>query len=493
MLAGESIAGEKAEGAKVFGGTLNKNGSIEFRAEKIGSETALARIIQFVEDAQGSKAPIQDFADWVASWFVPVVILIAIGTLIAWLLLGQTITFAILAFVSVIVIACPCALGLATPTSIMVATGKGAEHGILIRGGEPLEAARKIDTIVFDKTGTLSKGKPEVTDIVPISVVGATHASPLQPDELLRIAASLEQGSEHPLAESIVNEAKKRGIDLQKAENFRAIPGQGVTGSIDGKIYRLGNRKLIQGTNVEADMQRLEQEGKTAMLIADENGILGIIAVADTLKETSNEAVKNLQRMGLSVYMITGDNRRTAEAIAKQVGIDHVLAEVLPEDKANEVKRLQVEGKKVAMVGDGINDSPALAQADLGIALGSGTDIAIETGGIILVKNDLRVVVTAIRLSRETVTKIHQNMFFALFYNIIGIPIAARAFIGFGIVLRPELAGLAMALSSVSVVTNSLLLKGFRPEKRNWISDAAPILMAALFTGLFLAFAKMSG
>ena len=493
MLTGESIPVEKAEGAKVFGGTLNKNGSIEFRAEKIGSETALARIIQFVEDAQGSKAPIQDFADWVASWFVPVVILIAIGTLIAWLLLGQTITFAILAFVSVIVIACPCALGLATPTSIMVATGKGAEHGILIRGGEPLEAARKIDTIVFDKTGTLSKGKPEVTDIVPISVVGATHASPLQPDELLRIAASLEQGSEHPLAESIVNEAKKRGIDLQKAENFRAIPGQGVTGSIDGKIYRLGNRKLIQGTNVEADMQRLEQEGKTAMLIADENGILGIIAVADTLKETSNEAVKNLQRMGLSVYMITGDNRRTAEAIAKQVGIDHVLAEVLPEDKANEVKRLQVEGKKVAMVGDGINDSPALAQADLGIALGSGTDIAIETGGIILVKNDLRDVVTAIRLSRETVTKIHQNMFFALFYNIIGIPIAARAFIGFGIVLRPELAGLAMALSSVSVVTNSLLLKGFRPEKRNWISDAAPILMAALFTGLFLAFAKMSG
>lgn len=488
MLTGESIPVEKGVGDRVFGATMNAHGSIEFRAEKIGSETVLARIIQFVEDAQGSKAPIQDFADWVSSWFVPAVIIAAIIALIGWLIVGQTLTFALLAFVSVIVIACPCALGLATPTSIMVSTGKGAQLGILIRGGEPLEAARKIDTIVFDKTGTLSKGKPEVTDVVAITANG---------DDILRIAASLEQGSEHSLAESIVNHAKTNNVTLSGVEAFKAIPGHGIEGSLDGKKYFLGNRKLMEKEKIdvtasETKLRELEEQGKTAMILSDEKDILGIIAVADTLKETSREAVSRLQAMGIETYMITGDNARTAKAIAKQTGIAHVLAEVLPEDKAKEIRKLQESGKRVAMVGDGINDSPALAQADLGIAMGSGTDIAMETGGIILVKNDLRDVVTSIRLSRATVRKIHENLFFALFYNIIGIPIAARLFMSFGLVLRPELAGLAMALSSVSVVTNSLLMKGFRPDRRNWVSDIAPVVMTIGFTLLFFVFARIS-
>lgn len=488
MLTGESIPVEKKKGDKVFGATMNSHGTLQFKAEKIGSETALAQIIRFVEEAQGSKAPIQAFADKISAWFVPAVIGIAILTLVIWLLLGASITYALLAFVSVIVIACPCALGLATPTSIMVATGKGAQNGILIRGGEPLEAANKINAIVFDKTGTLSKGKPEVTDIV--------HLHDKKTD-ILNISASLEQGSEHPLAESIVNYAKKEKIVLSPIKNFKAIAGHGVEGEIHGKMYFLGNRRLMEKIAVseidaEDKMQTLEEEGKTTMLLADEKNILGIIAVADTLKETSKEAVSKLKEMGLELYMITGDNKRTAYALARKAGIENVLAEVLPEDKANEVKKLQSQGKKVAMVGDGINDSPALAQADLGIAMGSGTDIAMETGGIVLVKNDLLDVVTAIRLSRETVNKIKQNMFFALFYNIIGIPIAARAFVGFGFVLRPELAGLAMAFSSVSVVTNSLLLKGFHPVKRNWISDIAPVVMGIGFTAIFFLFAKIS-
>ena len=492
MLTGESIPIEKKEGDRVFGGTLNAHGSLEFRAEKIGAETALARIIQFVEDAQGSKAPIQDFADWVSSWFVPAVILVAILTLIIWLLLGESLTFALLAFVSVIVIACPCALGLATPTSIMVATGKGAEHGILIRGGEPLEAARKIDTIIFDKTGTLTKGKPEVTDVLRMD-----NGQWTMDNKILEIAASIEQGSEHPLAESIVAHAITKGVMLSPVEAFEAIPGHGIAASFQGITYFLGNRKLmerekIDTKGVEPKLQALEKQGKTAMILSNEKQVLGIVAVADTLKETSTEAVKALKRMGLTVFMITGDNRRTGDAIGALAGIDHILAEVLPEDKAKEVKKLQAAGKRVAMVGDGINDAPALAQADLGIAMGSGTDVAMETGGIVLVKSDLRDVVTGISLSRATVTKIKQNMFFALFYNVIGIPIAARAFMGFGLVLRPELAGLAMAMSSVSVVTNSLLLKGFRPGKRNWLSDIAPVIMAVGFTALFFLFAKIS-
>lgn len=488
MLTGESIPVEKKEGDRVFGATMNGHGSIEFRAEKVGSETALAQIIRFVEEAQGSKAPIQAFADWISSWFVPAVIGIAILTFAIWMFIGAGLTFSLLAFVSVIVIACPCAMGLATPTSIMVATGKGAEHGILIRGGEPLEAANKIGVMVFDKTGTLSKGKPEVTNIVALE--GSQ-------DNILKIAASLEQGSEHPLAESIVKHAKDKKVSLCTVEFFCAIPGHGVEGVIEGKKYFLGNRKLMQKIGVselaaEEQMQTLENEGKTAMLLADEKHIIGIVAVADTLKETSKEAVDQLKRMGIEVYMITGDNKRTAHALARQTGITNVLAEVLPEDKANEVKKLQSTGKKVAMVGDGINDSPALAQADLGIAMGSGTDIAMETGGIVLVKNDLRDVVTAIKLSKATVGKIKQNMFFALFFNVIGIPIAARAFMHWGIILRPELAGLAMAFSSVSVVTNSLLLKGFHPLKKNWLSDLAPVFMAIGFTALFLGFAKLS-
>ena len=491
MLTGESIPKEKQEGDRVFGATMNGNGSIEFRAEKIGAETALARIIRFVEDAQGSKAPIQDFADWVSSWFVPAVIGVAILTFAVWMFLGATVTFALLSFVSVVVIACPCALGLATPTSIMVATGKGAELGILIRGGEPLEAAKKIDTIIFDKTGTLTMGKPTVTDVIVVT-------SKMQQQDIVRIAASLEQGSEHLLADAIVRHAAQQNIALSSAEGFIAIPGHGIEGIIDGKKYFLGNRRLMEKDNIAVGalhakpLQELEEQGKTAMLFSDDKEILGIIAVADTLKETSKHAVAHLHTMGINVIMISGDNERTARAIAEQLGIDHVLAEVLPEDKAKEVQQLQASGKKVAMVGDGINDAPALAQANLGIAMGSGTDIAMETGGIVLVKNDVRDVVTAIKLSRATVNKIHQNMFFALFYNVIGIPIAARVFIGFGIVLRPELAGLAMAMSSVSVVTNSLLLKGFSPLRRNWISDIAPIVMTVGFTALFLGFARLS-
>lgn len=488
MLTGESIPVEKKEGDHVFGATMNGNGSIEFRAEKVGSETALARIIKFVEEAQGSKAPIQDFADWVSSWFVPAVIIIAILTLVGWLFVGATLTFALLAAVSVLVIACPCALGLATPTGIMVATGKGAEHGILIRGGEPLESANKIDAIVFDKTGTLTKGKPEVTDIIALEGLEG---------DVLRIAASLEQGSEHPLAESIVKHATEKGMSLAESSKFEAIPGHGVEGSVDGNTYYLGNRKLMEkeGINVSAiedRMQRLEDDGKTAMLLAHKKSVIGIVAVADTVKDTSKEAVERLRKMGIAVYMITGDNHRTAQAIASKLGITNVLADVLPEQKASEVQRLQSQGKRVAMVGDGINDSPALAQANLGIAMGSGTDIAMETGGIVLVRNDLRDVVTAIQLSRATVRKIKQNLFFALFYNVVGIPIAARLFIDFGIVLRPELAGLAMAFSSVSVVTNSLLLKGFEPKRRNWISDIAPVVMVIGFTALFFLFARIS-
>ena len=489
MLTGESMPVEKKEGDRVFGATMNGNGSIEFRAEKVGSETALAQIIKFVEEAQGSKAPIQGFADWVSSWFVPAVIVIAILTVIGWLIAGAGVTFALLAGVTVLVIACPCALGLATPTAIMVATGKGAEQGILIRGGEPLEAANKLDAIIFDKTGTLTKGKPEVTDVLGL---GGGE------EQVLSIAASLEQGSEHPLAESIVRYAKTRGQKLVAAEGFKAVPGHGVEGSISGTQYYLGNRalmglqKITLAADIENELQRLEEDGKTAMLLANQNKILGIVAVADTVKDTSKEAVDQLKVMGIAVYMITGDNRRTALAIAKKVGITHVLAEVLPEGKAGEVKKLQAGGKRVAMVGDGINDSPALAQADLGIAMGSGTDIAMETGGIVLVRNDLRDVVTAIKLSRATVQKIWQNLFFALFYNVIGIPIAARLFVQWGIVLRPELAGLAMAFSSVSVVTNSLLLRGFDPARRNWLSEAAPFVMAIGFTAVFLLFARIS-
>jgi Cu+-exporting ATPase len=490
MLTGESIPIEKKIGETVIGSTINKNGSFEFTATKVGSETALAQIIRLIEDAQGSKAPIQAYADRISAWFVPAVIGIAIATFGIWFFfLGASLSFSLLAFVSVIVIACPCALGLGTPTAVMVGTGKGAEYGILIKGGEPLEATSHVTAVVFDKTGTLTKGKPEVTDIVTLSERDT--------DDLLAIAGSLEKTSEHPLAESIYTYAKEEGATIVDAKGFRAIPGHGVAGIIGETEYFLGNRALMAQLNhdlskAERTLQRLEEAGKTAMILATKERLLGIVAAADVLKDTSTEAVAKLQAMKIQVYMITGDHQRTALAIAKQAGITNVLAEVLPRDKANEVKKLQAQGLRVAMVGDGINDSPALAQADVGIAMGSGTDVAMEAGGIVIIKNDLRDVINAITLSKKTMGKIRQNLFFALFYNIAGIPIAARALMGIGFVLRPELAGLAMALSSVSVVTNSLLLKGFHPQKKNYLSDVAPILMTAVFALIFIGFARIS-
>ena len=495
MITGESIPVEKNVGSKVIGATINKHGSFEFRATRVGSETMLAQIIHVVEEAQGSKAPIQAFADKISAYFVPIVIGIALLTFIVWyFVFGATLTFALMAFTSVIVIACPCALGLATPTAIMVGTGKGAEYGILIKGGEPLEAACKVKAIVFDKTGTLTKGKPEVTDVLKIP--NPNDQCPIE--RILQLAASIENLSEHPLAEAIVKKAKEKSLSMLDVQDFKAVPGHGVSGEIEGKKILLGNRKLLKDNNITIEqssneiIEQYEQEGKTVMYLAVDNTLVGLVAVADTIKETTMEAVRALQKRGIEVFMITGDNRRTAEAIAKQAGIKNVLAEVLPEDKANEVKKLQGTGVKVAMVGDGINDAPALAQADLGIAMGSGTDVAMETGGIVIIKNDLRDVLTAINLSRETVGKIKENMFFALFYNVIGIPIAARVFAGIGLVLKPELAGLAMAFSSVSVVTNSLFLRGFEPHQRNWLSTLAPIAMAVLFTAVFFLFARLS-
>lgn len=491
MLTGESIPAEKNVGDKVAGATINKHGSFEFKVTKVGQETALSQIIKLIEDAQGSKAPIQNLADNISSWFVPAVLIAAALTFVIWFfVLGAGITFSLMAFTSVIVIACPCALGLATPTAIMVGTGKGAEYGVLIKGGEPLEAACKVKVIVFDKTGTLTKGEPEVTDTVSFGTYNDKF--------ILAVAAGLEKTSEHPLAEAIIKHTQSESISFESATNFKAIPGHGVEGVVGGKKYYFGNRKLmtevakINIENIEAKMRALEDGGKTAMILANESEVMGLVAVADTIKESSLEAVQQLQKRGLQVYMITGDNRRTAEAIAKQAGIKNVLAEVLPQDKANEIKKLQALGLKVAMVGDGINDAPALAQADVGIAMGSGTDVAMETGGIVIIKNDLRDVLTAIDLSKETMNKIKQNMFFALLYNVIGIPIAARVFVTFGLVLKPELAGLAMAFSSISVVTNSLLLKNFRPRKRNWFSILAPFVMVLIFTLIFLQFGKLS-
>lgn len=491
MLTGESIPVEKNINDVVIGATVNKHGAFEFRATKVGNETALAQIIRLIEEAQNSRAPIQSFADKISSWFVPTVLIIATITFATWFFIfNASLAFSLMAFTSVIVIACPCALGLATPTAIMVGTGKGAEHGVLIKGGEPLEAACKVDAIVFDKTGTLTKGRPEVTDILLTDGIDT--------EKITCIAASLEKKSEHPLAEAIVRYADEEKITLKTVENFKAIPGHGVQGEIEKQIYFLGNRKLITDElnislkSVEQKMQALEEAGKTVMILASQQEVLGFIAVADTLKETSTEALRALEKKNIQIYMITGDNRRTAEAIGKNLGIKNILAEVLPEDKANEVKKLQDTGLRVAMVGDGINDAPALAQANLGIAMGSGTDVAMETGGIVIMKNDLRDVLTAIGLSRETMSKIKQNLFFALFYNVIGVPIAARVFAKYGLVLKPELAGLAMALSSVSVVTNSLLLRRFRPGKRNILSLLTPILMTLLFIFFFFEFGRMS-
>ena len=462
MLTGESIPVEKTVGSKVIGASINKTGFIKYKATKVGKDTALSQIIKLVEDAQGSKAPIAKLADIIASYFVPIVICLAILSSIGWLIAGEDGVFALTIFISVLVIACPCALGLATPTAIMVGTGKGAEYGVLIKGGEALEVTHQIDTIVFDKTGTITEGKPVVTDIITTKI---------SEEELLSIAASSEKGSEHPLGEAIVKGAEERNIKFKEISNFKAIPGHGIQVEIDGDVILLGNKKLMIENSIEVGdlgfkSDKLANEGKTPMYIAINNKLEGIIAVADTVKPSSKEAIENLHKMGIKVAMITGDNKKTADAIAKQVGIDIVLAEVLPEDKANEVKKLQEKGSKVAMVGDGINDAPALAQADIGIAIGTGTDVAIESANIVLMKGDLKDVATAIKLSKATIRNIKQNLFWAFGYNVLGIPVAMGVLHIFGgPLLNPMIGAAAMSLSSVSVLANALRLRGFNPNK----------------------------
>ena len=460
MLTGESIPVEKNASSKIIGASINKNGTVRFRATKVGEDTALAQIIKLVEEAQGSKAPIAKMADIIAGYFVPIVMAIALIAGLAWYLSGMSVIFSLTIFISVLVIACPCALGLATPTAIMVGTGKGAEYGVLIKGGEALETAHKIQTIVFDKTGTITEGKPQVTDIIT--------TGPVEETELLLLSASAEKGSEHPLGEAIVGKGQEKNLELLEPESFEAIPGHGIEVVIRGKRMLLGNKKLMDDRKVaitlQAESDRLAEEGKTPMYISIDDRLAGIIAVADVVKESSKRAIEVLHHMGIEVAMITGDNRRTSEAIARQVGIDRVLAEVLPQDKADEVKKLQAEGKKVAMVGDGINDAPALAQADIGIAIGSGTDVAMESADIVLMRSDLMDVPTAIQLSKRTIRNIKENLFWAFAYNSAGIPIAAGLLYLFGgPLLNPMIAAGAMAFSSVSVLSNALRLKRFRP------------------------------
>lgn len=462
MLTGESIPVEKSVGDAIIGASINKNGTIRYKATKVGKDTALSQIIKLVEDAQGSKASIAKMADIISGYFVPIVIAIAILSAIAWYFAGQTGVFALTIAISVLVIACPCALGLATPTAIMIGTGKGAEHGVLFKSGTALETTHKLNTIVFDKTGTITEGKPKVTDIITAEGISET--------ELLTLSASAEKGSEHPLGEAIVNSAEEKGLAFLKTETFNAIPGHGIEVTINGQHLLLGNKKLMDEWhiglgNLASASDALASQGKTPMYIAKDGKIAGIIAVADTVKESSLRAIKKLHKMGIEVAMITGDNKRTAEAIAKQVGIDRVLSEVLPEDKANEVKKLQDEGKKVGMVGDGINDAPALAQADVGIAIGSGTDVAIESADVVLMRSDLMDVPTAVELSKSTIRNIKENLFWAFAYNILGIPFAMGVVYAFGgPLLSPVIAAAAMSFSSISVLLNALRLKGFQPS-----------------------------
>ena len=460
MLTGESIPVEKTVGNSVIGASINKTGFIKYKATRVGKDTALAQIIKLVEDAQGSKAPIAKLADVISAYFVPTVIILSIVSSLAWLLAGETPVFSLTIFIAVLVIACPCALGLATPTAIMVGTGKGAENGILIKGGEALEITHQVKTIVFDKTGTITEGKPVVTDIITNNI---------DENEILRLAASAEKGSEHPLGEAIVRKAQEEKLEFMNLESFDSIPGQGIIVSIDNKNILLGNDKLMREENINIEIlsdesNRLALEGKTPMYVAIDGILKGIIAVADTVKSSSIEAIKELHNMGIQVAMITGDNKKTADAIARQVGIDVVLAEVLPEDKANEVKKLQKDNLKVAMVGDGINDAPALAQADVGIAIGSGTDVAIESADIVLMRSNLKDVITAIKLSNATIRNIKQNLFWAFGYNVLGIPVAMGVLHIFGgPLLNPMIAAAAMSLSSVSVLTNALRLRKFKP------------------------------
>lgn len=463
-ITGESLPVEKKQGDLVIGATINKTGVLTFRATKVGSQTMLAQIIKVVEEAMGSKAPIQLLADKVSYYFVPVVIGIAILAFVIWLVSGQSFVFALAIFVTVLIIACPCALGLATPTAVMMGTGLAANSGILIKSGSALEIAKKVNMVIFDKTGTLTKGEPSVTDVIMTN-------DQLPMAKLLQIAASIEKNSEHPLAQAIVSKAKAENIKLAEVKNFQALPGKGVQAELEHKKILLGTRKLMQENNIsidsiEAKTAELENQGKTVMILAFDNKIIGLMAVADTLKENSKQAVSELKKMGKETAIITGDNERVGKAIARDVGIDRVLAEVLPQEKAAEIKKLQNEGKVVAMVGDGINDAPALAQADLGIALGSGTDIAMETGEIVLIKDDLRDVTKAIDLSQYTLKKIRQNLFWAFFYNLIGLPIAAGVLYPItGWLLNPSIAAAAMAFSSVSVVLNALLMKRYKPQK----------------------------
>ncbi|WP_252221622.1 MULTISPECIES: heavy metal translocating P-type ATPase [unclassified Clostridium] len=459
MLTGESIPVEKEIGSTVIGASINKTGFIKYKATKVGKDTALAQIVKLVEEAQGSKAPIAKLADVISAYFVPIVIGLAVIAAAAWLIAGESMIFALTIFISVLVIACPCALGLATPTAIMVGTGKGAENGVLIKGGEALETTYKLNTIVFDKTGTITEGKPKVTDILVNNITE---------NEILSLAASAEKGSEHPLGEAIVKEAEDRKLTLKEINKFNAIPGHGIEVLIDEKNIFLGNKKLMKEKNVDissldAQSERLSNEGKTPMYISINSELKGIIAVADTVKENSKEAIEILHSMGIKVAMITGDNKNTANAIAKQVGIDIVLAEVLPEDKANEVEKLQKDGDKVGMVGDGINDAPALAKADIGIAIGSGTDVAIESADIVLMKSDLMDVPTAIKLSKATIRNIKENLAWAFGYNILGIPVAMGILHIFGgPLLNPMIAAGAMSFSSVSVLLNALRLRNFK-------------------------------
>jgi Cu+-exporting ATPase len=464
VITGESMPVIKKKGDEVIGATMTQSGMLKFRATKVGKETVLAQIIKIVEEAQASKAPIQLLADKVSLYFVPGVIVIAILAFLFWFLIGQPFVFALTILVAVLIIACPCALGLATPTAIMVGTGLGAENGILIKSAQALETAHKLQVIIFDKTGTLTKGEPVVTDIVPLLNYSQK--------DLLKLAAIGEKGSEHPIGKAIVKKAKEGGIETEDGKNYETIAGEGIKCQYQDQIILVGNRVFMKdnglevGQEVEKELQKLESEGKTAIMIALDKEILGVVAVADTLKEFSKEAIEQLKKMKKEVWLITGDNERTAGAIAKQLGIEEkkIMAQILPGDKAKKVKELQKKDKTVAFVGDGINDAPALAQADVGVAIGSGTDVAMETGEIILIKDDLRDVVTSIDLSSYTIRKIKQNLFWAFFYNSVGIPIAAGILYPFtGWLLSPVIAAACMAFSSVSVVFNSLLMKRYRP------------------------------